>query len=259
MCLIVFAWKSHPAYQLVLAANRDEFHRRPSQKLHHWPDNPDVLAGRDLQAGGTWLATHRNGRFATVTNYREQAKSAGKLQSRGALVTEFVSGDTGAGSFAESIDGAHYAGFSLLTFDGDDLYYVSNRGDPPTRLEPGIYGLSNASLDTPWPKVLRSRDALQALIRSDTVNATSLFRLMADRRCASISDVDAGHLPFELAKALTAPFIVSADYGTRCTSALLWSNSGFVELSERRFDAGGNPGGESHFSFSAQNSQSGTA
>jgi len=249
MCLVVFAWKLHPDYRLILAANRDEFHRRPSQALHHWPDNPDVLAGRDLQAGGTWLAAHRKGRFATVTNYRERVRTEGKLQSRGALVTDFVTGHAGAGSFAESIDGRRYAGFSLLTSDGDELYCASNRGDQPTGLGPGIYGLSNASLDTPWPKVLRSRDALSALLESDTINATKLFRLMADRTRASIADVEADHLPFEQARALTAPFIVSPDYGTRCSTVLLWANDGRVELSERRFDAHGNPDGESHFSF----------
>ncbi len=251
MCLIVFAWKSHPGYQLILAANRDEFHQRPSQELHYWPDNPDVLAGRDLQAGGTWLATHRSGRFATVTNYREYAKTEGTPRSRGTLVTDFVTGDASASSFAETIDGEYFAGFSLLAADGDDLYYVSNRGDQPTRLDPGVYGLSNASLDTPWPKVLRSRDALNTLVDSDSINATSLFRLMANRTCAPISDVETDHLPFELARALTAPFIVSPDYGTRCSTVMLWSNDGKVELSERRFDALGNPGGESRFSFLA--------
>lgn len=251
MCLIVFAWKTHPDYQLVLTANRDEFHRRPSQALHYWPDDSDILAGRDLQAGGTWLAAHRQGRFATVTNYREQQKFNRKYASRGALVTDFVTSDASAGSFTASLDGGDYAAFSLLASDGDELYYVSNRGDAPARLDPGIYGLSNASLDTPWPKVQRCRDGLHALVEADRINSTSLFRLMADRTCASAADVEAGHLPFELARALTAPFIVSPDYGTRCSTAMLWSNDGKIELSERRFDASGESSGESRFSFSA--------
>jgi uncharacterized protein with NRDE domain len=253
MCLIVFAWRAHPDYRLVLAANRDEFHARPSQDLHFWPDNPDVLAGRDLQAGGTWLAAHRAGRFATVTNYREQQKPGGKLESRGALVTSFVTGDESAGSFSAAIDGESYAGFSLLTADRDDLYYVSNRGDPPKRLEAGIYGLSNASLDTPWPKVQRSHEALSQLLDSNTINETALYRLMSDRTCASASGVDNEHLPFQLARALTAPFIVTPDYGTRCSTVMLWSNDGRIELSERRFDAVGNASGESSFSFAVAN------
>ena len=250
MCLVVFAWKAHPDYQLVLAANRDEFHRRPSQELHHWPDRPGVLAGRDLRAGGSWLAMHENGRFATVTNYREMARTEASLESRGALVTDFVSGAASAGAFATSINGDRFAGFSLLAADGDDLYYVSNRGDAPQRLDPGVYGLSNASLDTPWPKVLRSQDALRRLLESGPINETSLFRLMADRTCVPVSEVDSEHLPFIVARAISAPFIVTPDYGTRCSTVLLWSNQGSVKLSERRFDANGNSEGESRFSFS---------
>jgi len=252
MCLIVFAWQSHPDFRLVLAANRDEYHGRPSQALHWWPDEPDVLAGRDLQAGGTWLAVHRAGRFASVTNYRERQNRQGKPRSRGALVTDFVTTSEDARSFSDSIAGGEYAGFSLLTTDGNDLFCVSNRGDEAKRLSPGIYGLSNASLNTPWPKVARSRDALRLLIDTDAIDETGLFRLMADRQQASVSDVEAGHLPFELARKLTAPFIVSPDYGTRCSTALLWSTDGKVILSERRFDAAGKTAGQSRFHFNTE-------
>lgn len=249
MCLIVFAWQAHPEYRLVLAANRDEFHGRPTQALHWWPDKTDVLAGRDLQAGGTWLASHRAGRFATVTNYRDRQGTEGKLRSRGELVTDFVMSDMGAETFTKTTAGEQYAGFSLLAIDNDDLYYVSNRGDKPTLLSPGIYGLSNASLDTPWSKLVRSRDRLRSLVDTNTVNETALMRLMADRESAPIPDVEAGQLPFEIARALTAPFIVSPDYGTRCSTSLLWSHEGKVALCERRFDATGESTGESRFSF----------
>jgi len=250
MCLIVFAWKTHPDFRLVLAANRDEFHRRPSQAINWWPDEPNVLAGRDLQAGGTWLAASRDGRFATVTNYREQQKREKTQRSRGELVTNFVSGDTSAASYSGSIAGENYAGFSLLVADNHDLYYLSNRGDEATLLAPGIYGLSNASLDTPWPKLQRSRDGLQSLIDSGTANETELLRLMADRTMVPVADVDAGPLSFELTRALTAPFIVSPEYGTRCSTVFLHSNAGDVTLSERRFDPRGNVSGESRFVFS---------
>lgn len=249
MCLIVFAWQVHPAYRLVLAANRDEFHGRPSKALNWWPDNPDILAGRDLQAGGSWLALHRAGRFATVTNYREQEKTTGRKRSRGELVTNFVSGSMDAGDYVHSIAGEQYAGFSLLACNKEELYYVSNRNDAPTRLAPGIYGLSNASLDTPWSKVERSREALKTLVDADEVSESGLLRLLADRSRAPVSDVEAGHLPFELAAALTAPFIVSPDYGTRCGTALVWPFAGKISVCERRYDASGNSGGESRFSF----------
>ena len=121
MCLIVFAWNEHPEYRLILAANRDEFHRRPAQDAHWWPDQPDILAGRDLQAGGTWLALGRTGRFATVTNYRELSNTKGSYRSRGELVTGFVNSEKDPALFSTSIAGADYAGFSLLcaTLVGD--------------------------------------------------------------------------------------------------------------------------------------------
>lgn len=249
MCLIAFAWQSHPEYKLVLVANRDEFHRRPSQALHWWPDKPDVLAGRDLQASGTWLAANRKGRFATVTNYREQQRPDRKLRSRGELVSNFVTSDVSASEFVNSISGEKYAGFNFLAADNEELVYVSNRGDGPTRLPPGIYGLSNASLDTPWSKLVRSREKLRALIDSNAINETTLMELVADRTTAPVSDVEAGSLPFEFAKALTAPFIVSPDYGTRCSTTLLWSRTHKIAVSERRFNEFGMSIGESRVSF----------
>ena len=165
MCLIVFAWRAAPERRLLLAANRDEQHSRPSQDAHWWPDNPSILAGRDLQAGGTWLGVSKSGRFATVTNYREQQAPRRNALSRGALVTDFLDAEDDPLSFANAVAGDRYAGFNLLTTDGDQLVYFSNRGDDPVVLEPGVYGLANASLDTPWPKLTRSRERLAALIR----------------------------------------------------------------------------------------------
>ena len=251
MCLVVFAWKMHPEYRLVLAANRDEFHQRPAQELHWWPDNPDVLAGRDLQAGGTWLAVSRPGRFATVTNYREQLDARPGLRSRGEIITNFVSSNTPVSKFVSSLDGAAYAGFSLLAADREDLWYVSNRGDQAVQLSPGVYGLSNASLDTPWTKLVRTRNALHKLTASGKVDETALLRIMADRTPAPSVDVEAGSLPFELARALTAPHIVSAEYGTRCSTALTWSEQEEITVCERRFDAAGTTSGDSHYRFAA--------
>lgn len=254
MCLIVFAWEAHPEYRLVLAANRDEFHNRPARNLDWWPDQPELLAGRDLQAGGTWLAASRNGRFATVTNYREGQPKKADLKSRGDLVTDFVSGATSPEIFLDGIDDQQYAGFSLLAATNDELWYVSNRGDGPRKLEPGIYGLSNASLDTPWSKLTRSRDALATLIASGDISGTTLMRVLSDRTPAPVADIDNDELPFELARAVTAPFIVAPDYGTRCTTAVTWRTDGNVAVTERRFDAGGEQSGEStvRFAVSAQ-------
>ncbi|MDH4071547.1 MAG: NRDE family protein [Gammaproteobacteria bacterium] len=250
MCLVVFAWDTHADYRLILAANRDEFHARPSRALDWWPDHAGVLAGRDLQAGGSWLAVHRDGRFATVTNYREQARRLPRLLSRGELVANFVAGEENPASYVGNIAGERYAGFSLLAGDGEELWYVSNRGDGPQRLEPGVYGLSNAVLDSPWPKLVRARDGLRSLLAGGEPGETALMQLMADRTPAPVADVDPGELPFAAARALTAPFIVSADYGTRCTTTLSWRRDGRVSLCERRFDAAGRDTGETRIGFS---------
>jgi uncharacterized protein with NRDE domain len=249
VCLVVFAWKSHPEYQLILAANRDEFHGRPAQEAHWWPDLPDVLGGRDLQAGGTWLAVARSGRFATVTNYREQQRAQAGLRSRGEIVTNFVTTDIDAKSFVSAIAGEPYAGVSVLTADDENMCYTSNRGDEPLALAPGIYGLSNASLDTPWSKITRTKEALTTLMESDNVNTTELLRLLADQTPAASAEVDNSDLPFKVARALTAPFIISDTYGTRCSTVLLIANDGRIEFCERRFDPGGTASGDSNFSF----------
>jgi uncharacterized protein with NRDE domain len=252
VCLIVFAWNQHPDYRLILAANRDEFHSRPTQDAHWWPDQPNILAGRDLQAGGTWLALSRAGRFATVTNYREQAFTKAHHKSRGELVTDFVNSDKSPASFSRSIDGPDYAGFNLISADLRDesssISYVSNRDDPLAELDAGIYGLSNATLDTPWVKLTRSKERLTALIADDDVNQTSLMRILGDREIAK-DDADTEYLSIEQARAITAPFIVTEEYGTRCSSILLWRNSGEVEFVERRFDASGDQTGQSQFTF----------
>lgn len=249
MCLVVLAWKSHPDYRLIVAANRDEFHARPSRDAGWWADHADILAGRDLQAGGTWLGMHRSGRFATVTNYREQQPARTGLRSRGEIVTNFLGGDTDAMSFVSSIGDAPYAGVSVLAADHHSICYASNRGDGALSLSPGIYGLGNASLDAPWSKLLRSKKALADLIDTDNVNTSELLRLLTDRTPAATAEVISNDLPVELARALTAPFIIADGYGTRCSTIVLIAYDGQIEFFERRFDAQGDPAGDSGFSF----------
>lgn len=249
MCLVVFAWQAHPQYRLILAGNRDESHQRPTQDAHWWPDNESLLAGRDLQAGGTWLAMSKSGRFATVTNFHERHGRQAMVESRGALVTDFVGGSQSLGEFESSISNKDYAGFSLLVCDGESMSYLSNRDDLEANVAPGIYGLSNASLDTPWSKVVRAKACLESLIENDAVNDTELLRLLSDRTPAAADDVAADDLPFEIARALTAPFIMAPEYGTRSSTTVLWGNDDVVEFSERRFDPAGRTTGDSRFRF----------
>lgn len=249
MCLIAFAWATHPAYRLLLAANRDEFHARPAAPLDWWEDEPSMLAGRDLAAGGTWLAIDDRGRFATVTNYRETLGAQPAERSRGELVAGFVAADDAPLDFMREIDGNRYAGFSLLAADLESMAYVSNRGDAARRLEPGLYGLSNASLDTPWPKVRRSKARFEELLKRQTVDVEVLFELLEDREPAAVGEAEAQGVPPELARAVSAPFIVTPEFGTRCSTVLSIATSGEVRIAERRFDSQGRPTGESSFEF----------
>ena len=150
MCLILAAWRVHPEFPLVVAANRDEFHARPAARAAFWDDRPAILAGRDLEAKGTWLGVSRSGRFAAVTNYRG-GREAGAIESRGFLVSRFLEGGATSGEYIGEVAGrgARYSGFNLLAEDGEELWWCSNRDSGPRRLEPGIYGLGNFLLDTP--------------------------------------------------------------------------------------------------------------
>ncbi|MGH8223991.1 MAG: NRDE family protein [Woeseiaceae bacterium] len=248
MCLIVFAWRAHPEFRLIVAANRDEYHARPARAAHWWPDRRQLFGGRDLQAGGTWLAVSRNGRFAAVTNYREQQRPGPGQRSRGELVAAFVDGTLAPGDFARSVDGQRYAGYCLLLSDGDRLVYTSNRDAAPVELGAGVYGLANAALDTPWHKVLRARSRLASLIETGQPSETGLLRLLDDREPAPVDAVEESPLPFGLARALSAPFVVAEDYGTRCSTTLLWREQD-IAVCERRFDTSGRDVGTTRVRF----------
>lgn len=251
MCLVVLAIGQSARYPLVLAANRDEFHARPTRKADWWADQPEVVGGRDLQAGGTWLALHRRGRFATVTNYRDAEPVSAKFRSRGELVTKYLQSDVPPLDYLDSIDGALYAGFNLIVGDASDVAYRSNRGAETRELPAGLYGLSNELLDGPWHKVKRSKQGLKSLLDNDTVNETLLLRLLDDRALGPIEEVDSKKLGFAKAHAITAPFIVMPDYGTRCSTVVIADSSGKWQMTERRFDAQGVSAGESRFTFTA--------
>ncbi len=249
MCLIVLAIEQHPEFPLILAANRDEFHARPAKNAHWWPDKPGIVGGRDLQAGGTWLALHRNGRFATVTNYRDAKPPSPKYRSRGHLVTDYLESDLAPSAFLDTVDEDAYAGFNLIVGTAGDVAYLSNREEGRRALGPSTYGLSNALLDGPWHKVESIKKKLSALLDADNVNETSLMRLMNNRSRGPVSEVEKGHLDFGTAHAITAPFIVMPDYGTRCTTLVLLDSDGTWHVAERRFDPAGQKAGESRLSF----------
>src|SRR5215510_4130851 len=183
MCLLLIAWKNHPRYRLVLIGNRDEFHDRPAAPLGWWQDDARILAGRDLKAGGTWLGVARSGRFGVVTNYRDLQAPIEGAPSRGALIPRFLTGATSPKEFLDDLRGAamRYSGFNLLAGGSRALYYFSNRGPKtPTVLAPGIYGLSNHLLDTPWPKLARTRERFGKLLQASDVSSDDLLHMLAD-------------------------------------------------------------------------------
>lgn len=251
MCLIVLATGQHPDYPLILAANRDEFHARPTQAANWWPDKPGIVGGRDLQAGGTWLALRKDGHFATVTNFRDAQPPSPQHRSRGHLVTDFLDGELGPQDYLATIAPDAYAGFNLIVGTAHEVAYLSNREDGMREIQPGVHGLSNALLDGPWHKVERSRKKLTGLLTAGTVNETTLMRLMDDREKAAVAEVESAHLDFGRAQAITAPFIVMPDYGTRCTTIVLVDKDDNWHFTERRFDSAGNRTGESRFTFAA--------
>ena len=251
MCLVVLAFRVSDDAPLVVAANRDEFHARATREAEWWPDAPGILAGRDLQAGGTWLGVHRSGRFATVTNFRDAQPPAGNYESRGRLVADFLHGTGSPLDYLASIDADSFAGFNLLLSDGDSLGYLSNRGGGLHELPAGIYGLSNATLDTPWEKVERSKSELAALVARNRLDDDALLNVLGDREKGPVEEVRDTDLPFATAHAITAPFIVTPEYGTRCSTVVRADQQSQWHFLERRFSAGGEVTGESRFSFGA--------
>lgn len=242
MCLIVFAHRVHPQYPLLLAANRDEFHARPTAPAAFWEDPPGLLAGRDLQAGGTWMGITRSGRFAAVTNFRDPARTGPAPRSRGELPLAWLDGEAADIStllHQLAARGDEYAGFNLLLGDSAGLWYYSNaEATGPRRLQPGIYGLSNAALDTPWPKV-RLGKARMAALADGPVDHDALLHTIQDRQLARPEELHPLGLKEDMDQLLSAQFIRAGRYGTRASTTLLWSSGGRVSWRERSYDAEG--------------------
>ena len=183
MCLIVVAWRARPDLPLVVAANRDEWRDRPAESARWWSDHPELLAGRDLKAGGTWMGITRGGRFAAVTNFRDPSDKRSTARSRGGLVTEFLLGRDAPPDFLASLAARvhEYNGFNLILGDGEGLYYYGSREGVPRAIEPGVHGLSNHLLDEPWPKVNRARSAMQlALVDRDPALRAEMNRMLSE-------------------------------------------------------------------------------
>jgi uncharacterized protein with NRDE domain len=227
-------------YPLILLANRDEYYERPSASARFWEEAPWVLAGKDLRAGGTWLGITKNGRIAAVTNYRDPASIKEGAPSRGRLVSDFLAGQQDPGEYIEKLDkeSGKYNGFNFILGDKGRLYWYSNRGHGVQSLGPGIYGLSNHLLDTPWPKVAKSKDALVNLLsgrRAPTLD--ELFHILADRTIADDEALPHTGVDLEWERILSPIFIKSPNYGTRSSTVMLIDTDNRVTFVEKTFNA----------------------
>jgi len=245
MCLIVFAWRHREDYPLIVAANRDEFYDRPTLAADFWDDCPDVLGGRDLKEKGTWLGVTRQGRFAALTNYRDPQNIRPDAPSRGWLVRDYLLGAESAPDYLAKLEkeGAHYNGFSLVAGDGEGLYYYSNRGGGPVSLPPGVYGLSNHLLDTPWPKVRRARERFRRIVAAgkNRPRVEALFAVLADGHRPGDEELPDTGIGMEWERLLASIFIVSPIYGTRSSTVLIRNNNNRMLFVERQFNNGSEP------------------
>ena len=254
MCLIALAYKKHPNYPFLLSANRDEFYNRPANFADYWKESPQLLAGRDCVAGGTWLGITTSGRFAAITNYSEEG-SAGKTHplSRGELSRTFLAGNKSAEKFLVDVrpNDKKYGGFNLLLMDNTGLFCYSNRDGNIIHLEPGVYGLSNHKIDTPWPKVKRAKKYFKELLKSQEVSHDQLFSATSDRK-GVLKSMGPGikfTASIESAKPMSAQFITSEDYGTRANTTIMINKQGLVQFRERNFLAHGQKGKQREYSF----------
>jgi len=233
MCLIVVAYKVHPDLPLIVVANRDEFYARPTRSAHFWADYPDVFAGRDLESShfnqqGTWMGINKAGRFAAVTNFREMEggemdfNEASAKRSRGELTAHFLQSNIPAMEYLETIgqQSDNYKGFNLLLWENDELFYASNRIGETQTLKPGVYGLSNGVLDSPWPKVINAKQQLASQLQR-TFSAETLLSILADRNQAADHALPDTGIDIESERLLSSCFIHSEHYGTRASTVLL--------------------------------------
>ena len=251
MCLILFSYAQHPRYKLILAANRDEFLDRPAEPASFWSAHPDILAGRDVKAGGTWMGITKNLRFAAITNYRDPASEKQNAPTRGRLVLDFLTGNAHPEAYLHNLKAraAAYNGYNLLVGDPEGLWYFSNRENNVRKVQPGLHGLSNHLLNTPWPKVEKGKLRLQMAIEKDGLNSAGLLDVLGDTRQAPDAQLPQTGVPLEWERILSPIFIEAPHYGTRASTVLLLDHEGGVSFVERTAGARNGKDDEVHYAF----------
>ena len=244
MCLIAFAWQAHPEYSLVVAANRDEWHDRPAAPAAWWSDHPNVLAGRDLKAGGTWLGITRNGRFAALTNFRDPSDRKADAPTRGNLVSDFLIGTMSTREYLLSLRerASAFQGFNLLVGDGASLHYFSSRIGDIIKVPPGVHALSNHTLNEPWPKVEKAKSALGAALQGKApweARQMAIYALLSDTTQAPDDALPDSGVGLDWERVLSPAMIVGERYGTRCSTVVCVSSAGEVAFVEKMRNTSG--------------------
>lgn len=248
MCLIIFAYQTDPRFPLVVAANRDELFSRPTTQAALWTDEESgqqMLSGRDKQAGGTWLGITQSGRFAAVTNIRDPSQTVRRSRSRGDLTRQFLGGSHSPEQYSARLADSYdqFAGYNLLVGDSNSLFYINNHEQRIAQLKPGVYGLSNGSLNSSWPKVYKGKARLQALLSApDKLDCDALLAMMGDRSQADDADLPDTGIGIDIERKLSSAFILNPEreYGTLCSTAVIVEQSGKSRFSEQNFDSLGN-------------------
>lgn len=238
MCLIFLSFQHHPTYKLIIAGNRDEFYNRKTAAAGFWADQPNILAGRDLEAGGTWMGMTRSGKVSMLTNYRDPGRINQKAPSRGHLVSDFLKNDSTPEAYLKFIDknGKNYNGFNIIVGNAEELWYYSNYKDGVDKLSPGFYGISNHLLETPWPKVLYGKQKIERAFKKSVIDPEEVFEILYDDQRAIDDQLPDTGLTLERERALSSMFIKTNDYGSRCSTIILIDKTNEVLFSERVYD-----------------------
>lgn len=254
MCLIFLALKSHPKYKLLVAANRDEFYNRKTAPASFWKDHPQILAGRDLEASGTWLGMTKSGRICMVTNFRDLKNINPGAPSRGKLVTGFLLDNSSGEKYLQKVEthARKYNGFSLIAGTVDSLYYLSNYKEGVILLNSGLFGLSNHLLETPWPKVEEGKYRIQELLKSPVIHPEDLLRILRDETIPADDQLPDTGLGLERERALSPAFIKSPGYGTRSSTVISVDYANNVTFTERVFDPVTSQSSDQLYRFSIQ-------
>ncbi len=255
MCLIFLSYKQHKEYPLIILANRDEFYKRPTLAANYWEEDPNILGGKDLEGGGTWMGVTKNGYMAMLTNYRDIANIKPNAPTRGKLVSDYLKGEFEPKDYFKALSktGHLYNGYSLIAGSFNDPWYYSNYGQKIAQLGTGLYGLSNALINSKWTKVESGKLKLARLLSKPNIDKEALFDVMVNQQQANDSDLPSTGLPRDKERAISSRFIHTNGYGTRCTTLIMVSNEGVVDFTERQYENGIAIGEDNNYSFRVRN------